>query len=199
MYPPPSIGCVGNTPGLARVDAQISNPNTRMSATPAPPLNFRPLADKDIELVRHWLCQEHIRPWYDAPEEWLREIRGREGEFFFIHHLIVCEKGRSIGFCQYYRCQESGEPEYRTFWRMKSHSIDYLIGERDYLGRGLGKALVSSLVHLVFSQTDAGVIVVQPERDNDASRATLIACGFERDVEHDLFVRWRRDVSWASL
>lgn len=161
-----------------------------MSAKPTHPLDFRPLVDDDIDLVRLWLRQDHIRPWYANPEEWLREMRARDGEFAFIHHLIACQEEEPIGFCQYYRCEASGEPEFRAYWPKHGYSIDYLIADT-YVGRGLGKALVNALADLVFERTCASVIVVQPERENAASRATLIASGFDHDVERDLFVRWR--------
>src|SRR5512133_2773793 len=62
----------GNTVGLAAVDEPRSPRNACMSPEPARPLEFRPLVDDDIDLVRLWLCQAHIRPWYPKPEEWLR-------------------------------------------------------------------------------------------------------------------------------
>ncbi|HMA92810.1 MAG TPA: GNAT family N-acetyltransferase [Polyangiaceae bacterium] len=163
-----------------------------MSPEPDRSLELRPLVDDDVDLVRLWLTQEHIRPWYAKPEEWLREMRERQGEFAFIHHLIACEGEEPIGFCQYYRCEASGEPEFRAYWSKNGYSIDYLLAA-SYLGRGLGKALVNALADVVFEKTSAWVIVVQPERDNVASRATLIASGFEHDADHDLFVRWRTD------
>lgn len=52
---------------------------------------------------------------------------------------------------------------------------------------------MNALAAVVLEKTSAWVIVVQPERDNVASRATLIAAGFDHDAEHDLFVRWRTD------
>lgn len=154
-------------------------------------LVLRPLVTGDIVAVENWLQLEHVRPWYSQPEDWLRELRARDGEFSFVRHLIACLEEKAIGFCQYYRCEDSGEVEYRHYWQYGTYSIDYLIGDPTCVGRGLGKSLVGKLVDMVFFQTNAEAIVAQPDPENVASRATLTANGFALDRERDVFVRWR--------
>lgn len=162
-------------------------------------LVLRPLVDADIALVEHWLGQKHVCRWYDKPEEWLHELRSRHDQFWFIHHLIACDQDRPFGFCQYYRCEDSEEPEYQAYWPQNAHSIDYLIGEPQYLGCGVGKGMVNSLACLVFELTSALVIVAHPDHDNAASRATLISSHFEHDIARDLYVRRRPHTGLAPF
>lgn len=68
-----------------------------------------------------------------------------------------------------------------------TYSIDYLIGETDYLGCGLGKSIVKHLVEEIRETTDAAKIIVQPEPGNQALRNTLLSAGFLYDKENDVF------------
>lgn len=68
-----------------------------------------------------------------------------------------------------------------------TYSIDYLIGETDYLGCSLGKSIVKHLVEEIRETTDAAKIIVQPEPGNQALRNTLLSAGFLYDKENDVF------------
>ena len=107
-------------------------------------LTLRPLFDNDIALMERWLYLAHVAKWYKHPEHWLKELHERRGEFSFLTHFIVEYEGAPIGFCQYYDCYFAQEHE---VWNDKCHtgekqgevfSIDYLIGEPDYLCKGYG-------------------------------------------------------------
>jgi RimJ/RimL family protein N-acetyltransferase len=153
---------------------------------------FREFCQKDIELFSTWLHKEYIRKWYSDPEDWLIEVRS--DEFSFIHHFIVEENGSPIGFCQYYDYAIPGEDWHGTFDITGAYSIDYLIGEEAYLGKGYGKRIVEHLVRKVFEDSDARKIIVQPDDDNSASRNTLLSVGFQLDEENNIFVITRDEV-----
>lgn len=70
-----------------------------------------------------------------------------------------------------------------------TYSIDYLIGETDYLGCGLGKSIVKHLVEEIRETTDAAKIIVQPEPGNKASRNTLLSAGFLYDKKMMCFLK----------
>jgi RimJ/RimL family protein N-acetyltransferase len=153
---------------------------------------LRPPEDSDIPLVAEWLNKPHIEKWYAPVEEWLAEIRGRQGEFSWLHHFVVMQGGTPIGFCQYYDCFDSvGFEDWngRAFHRRgEVYSIDYLIGEENYLGKGCGKALVRLLTELVFS-LGASEIVVDPDKENAKSNGVLKANGFVFDETVGYFTR----------
>lgn len=52
-------------------------------------LTLRPFYDNDMPLMERWLYRDHIKPWYDHPLDWLKELRERFGEFRFITHMIA--------------------------------------------------------------------------------------------------------------
>lgn len=146
-------------------------------------LELRLLNDSDIPLVRIWMNKEHVKRWYEIPhlgvtiDDWMTEIRERNGEFQWLTHLIVMWQGIPIGLCQYYKCLNSDE-DFGNLPRIGSYGIDYLIGEETYLGKGLGKNMITLLVNKIFSFPDALRITADIDKNNKASEKTLLSCGF---------------------
>ncbi len=155
----------------------------------SPRVTLRGLCDGDIPTFERWLQCEHVARWYKQPEEWLREVREREGEFRFVHHFIVEYGGRPVGFCQYYLYADSGETWHRDLDIRGAYSIDYLVGETNVLKKGLGAAAVLALLEKIRGIPDARLVIVQPEKENLASRATLTSTGFEYDKERGLYYK----------
>ena len=143
----------------------------------------RTLYDNDVSLMEKWLCAEHIAPWYEQPNDWLNEIRNRRDEFSFLSHMIVEIDGKSIGFCQYYDCFDARNIE---DWGIpilaagEVYSIDYLIGEPEYLQRGFGKEIIRQLVEIL-RNLGAKKVIVQPDSENKASCQSLVANGFIKE------------------
>lgn len=152
-------------------------------------LLLRPIEDSDIIKMERWLNKDRIRMWYDDPSDWLEEIRERNGAFSFLKHFIIVYQGKEIVFCQYYKCPD-GDSEWDGDG---SYSIDYLIGEDDFLHKGFGKAAVSLLIAKVFSHYDAIQIIVSPDEGNTASKRTLLSNGFIFNKEKGKYYLQRDD------
>lgn len=151
-------------------------------------IKLRPLTQDDLTIFKKWLYTPHVAKWYHEPQDWIMEVEQQDGEFNWIHHFIVEYDDKPIGFCQYYACDDSVE-EWEGYTALGgSYSIDYMIGEPDYLGKGLAKQIVFALIDMIKEHSDAKRIVVKPEEDNDASRGLLQACKFELDKEKDVYV-----------
>lgn len=151
-------------------------------------LTLRLLEDSDLPLVRRWLYLPHVAPWFENPLDWLFEIEHRNQEFSWLCHFIAEADEKPIGLCQYYPYENSGETWHGRVPVEGTYSIDYLIGETDYLGRGFGKRIVEQLIRCIWERKDAKRIIVQPEKENQASRRTLLSCGFRFDEESKLFI-----------
>jgi RimJ/RimL family protein N-acetyltransferase len=117
-------------------------------------ISLRQFFDLDISLFTEWLNKPYIQKWYAPIDEWITEIRERHGTFSWISHFIVMCGDVPIGFCQYYDCFDSQNFEEwngRKFEnRGEDYSIDYLIGNENYLGKGYGKELVRLLMDIGF-------------------------------------------------
>ena len=149
---------------------------------------LREFCDEDISRFKKWLCLPHVAAWYHDPLDWIEEVEKRDGEFLFLHHFIVETDSKPIGFCQFYEYCCSGEDWHGDTEVDGTYSIDYLIGDTDYLSKGFGKTIVKALVEKIKMQDNAKRIIVQPERENKASCNTLLSCGFCFDRVNKVFI-----------
>jgi len=151
-------------------------------------LALTPVKDSDISLLEKWLHKDYILKWYHDADEWLEEVRERNGAFSFLNHYIVSEEGVPFGFCQYYDCFDAQEEWYSVNASGKFFSIDYLIGEESYLRKGYGKEIVRILTQKIIEEKNPEAIVVQPEQENAASCKALLANGYVYDTDKEYFV-----------
>ena len=158
-------------------------------------LTLRLLDDEDMPSVTCWLHKEHVKRRYEIPElgitihDWLCEISARKEAFHWITYNIVLFQDKPIGLCLFYRCADSDE-DYGTLPIAGSYGIDYLIGEEAYLGKGLGKALITLLVDRIFAIPDAQRVTADIANDNAASRQALLSCGFVLvDADHNRYMK----------
>ena len=152
-------------------------------------IQLRIFQDQDLKLLKEWLKQDYILTWYSEPEDWIKEVEERHGTFHWINHFIVDSGEESIGFCQYYPFHNSGETWNGNISKEGTYSIDYLIGKREYLGKGLGCQIVCLLTEKIFEREDAKRVIVQPEPENDASCNTLLSAGYEYEEENKLYLK----------
>jgi len=152
-------------------------------------IRLRKFEDNDIELFETWLYQEHVKKWYTQPEEWLNEVIKRETDFLFVKHFIVELEGKAIGFCQFYDYAFVNEIWHGTMKVENAFSIDYMIGESDYLGKGYGTQIILKLEEEIQTHTKAENIIVQPDLNNEKSRNTLSSAGFLYDSINDVFYK----------
>ena len=151
-------------------------------------LTLKPIGDKDISLMEVWLNKDYIKKWYNDPTEWLEEIKKRDREFNFIHHFIVMNNDKPIGFCQYYDCFYAKEDWYNVNFVNQSFSIDYLIGNEDYLKKGYGKAIIKLLTETIKQKENGNQIIVQPEKENVASNKALLSAGYVYDEKYQYYI-----------
>lgn len=151
-------------------------------------LVLRKFYDEDFELFQQWIGQDYVAKWYEHPEAWYDELKNRESEFWFIHHMIATYQGKEIGFCQYYEYQYGGEDWHNGIEMEGTYSIDYMIGEPEFLGRGFGREIIKALTELIFTLPEAIRIIVKPEDENLASVNALLSAGYEYDPNNDLYM-----------
>ncbi len=152
-------------------------------------IKLRLFSDEDTYLMERWLQKEHVKKWYEDPDDWLIEIKGRQAEFKFIKHFIALHNDAPIGFCQYYKCADANEDWYGNIPISGTYSIDYLIGEEMTLGKGFGKRIIALLIKEIFALADSERIIVQPDDDNKASCNSLLSNGFIFNNENGLYLK----------
>ena len=150
---------------------------------------LREMTIDDLALFKKWLYLPHVATWYHEPLDWIEEVEKQNDEYCWLHHFIVEDNGKPIGFCQYYACQDSGE-SWGGYTKLGgTYSVDYLIGNENYLKKGFGRQILQALIDKVKSHSDAKRIVVEPEPENMASCGLLVACGFDFDQNSGIYIK----------
>jgi aminoglycoside 6'-N-acetyltransferase len=141
----------------------------------------------DLPALLRWLGQPHVREWWrDEPSdlaavevEYGACIRGDDPAELF----VIETDGRPIGMIQRYLFDD--EPEWISALESitdvtDAAGIDYLIGELDAVGNGLGTAAIVAFAELVFAWRPVRSIVVNVDQANLASWRALETAGFTR-------------------
>ena len=152
-------------------------------------ISLRPMQRSDLSLFAEWLSLPHVAAWYHEPEDWVAEIEQQDGAFAFVHHFIAQSDGIAVGFGQYYPYWMSGEDWQGDIPLSGTYSIDYMIGDVTFLGKGVGKQIILALLEQIKNEPDAVRVIVQPEPENHASCGGLLACGFRFDEGNRVYVR----------
>lgn len=160
---------------------------------------LKPLLDEDIPLFDKWLNKEYIYKWLcpngeEGKEAWLDEVGNRNGKYNFLKHFIVYYNGTKIGFCMYTDCfllkdvEEEGH-DFETLYadvveKGCTYEIGYLIGEEEYLNRGIGKIIIQRLEEKII-EFGGKEIAADPSEENIISIKALLSNGFKKKSDGD--------------
>lgn len=146
------------------------------------------MREDDLALVATWLAEDHVQRWWRDPsapqqveEKYLPRLRGVEPTEMF----VILHADEPIGFIQRYLMRDhpdwerSLSPSGQVF--EEAAGIDYAIGRRDLVGRGIGSAVVAAFSDALLEDLDDVTdIVVTPQAANVASCRVLEKAGYER-------------------
>ena len=156
-------------------------------------LAFRRLCIADLPALHRWMNAPHAKRWFgkhavtleEVAREYTKYIDGSEPIFSF----VVSYDGRDIGLLQWVRF---GDHE----WLMRAYGVDdpeatncdVLIGDPDYVHRGLGPAMIRRFLdEIVFADPRATCCIIDPEPDNHVAIRAYEKAGFRflREVADD--------------
>ncbi|WP_153504772.1 GNAT family N-acetyltransferase [Cumulibacter manganitolerans] len=150
-------------------------------------VGLRPLTLDDLPMVERWMRDPRVAEWWsDDPAGELADIEQEVREDGATVYRIFEVDAKPIGLIFRYRIDDYTD-YVETFAAANvdlppgSWSMDYLIGETDAVGRGLGTAMIRAACDEVWS-TDAGAsrILVPVHADNTRSWRALQRAGFTR-------------------
>ena len=133
-------------------------------------LALRPLGRADLPQLGRWLETPHVKRWWREPgdPEAVETAYGPAIDGSDPTELLVAElDGRPIGMIQRYRIGDN--PDYRHALEpagvpSAAAGLDYLIGEVEFTGRGIGPVLIaeaSAGAWEAYPEITAIVVVVQ--------------------------------------
>jgi len=150
-------------------------------------LTLRQLGREDLPLLSRWLSTPHVQLWWREPGDadaidaaYRPAIDGADPT-----ELLVAElDGRPIGMLQRYRLAEN--PEYQRALGpagvpSSAAGLDYLIGDPDLIGRGLGPMMIAAGSAGAWSAyPEITAIVVAVQVGNRRSWRALEKAGYRR-------------------
>ncbi len=151
------------------------------------PFDFRPLSRADFPLLAQWFGAAHVEPWWQEP--WgLDDLEDRYGPGVDgtdpTEARIVTFGGRPIGLVIRYRIADNDD------WRttlaptgalLDGFGIDYLTGDPDCIGKGVGTRMMTSFIANGWaSYPDCPACVVGVHEHSRRSWRALERAGFAR-------------------
>ncbi|OHV35330.1 MULTISPECIES: GNAT family N-acetyltransferase [Pseudofrankia] len=151
-------------------------------------ITWRRLDESDFALLRGWLERPHVARWWNhettaaaVQRDFGPAARGEEPSEDFLALLDE----RPIGLMQ--RCRIADYPEDHDQLApivdvpAGAIGIDYLIGEPDQIGRGLGPDMITSMILRIWSDfPEATCVMVSVVAANRASWRALEKAGLRR-------------------
>lgn len=162
--------------------------------TAPPTVTFRRLARSDFALLGGWLAEPLVARWWNhdprpaaIERDFGPSIDGQDPTEIAIAIL----QGTPFGLIQRYRIDDN--PEYRAELTAvcevppEAISVDYLIGEAEFRGRGIGARMIAAFVEATWSRYPAARDVIVPVSiSNRSSWRALERAGFHRVARGEL-------------
>lgn len=148
---------------------------------------FRPLTDDDLALVVQWRRQPHVLQWFDHPVADIDAARQRFGRRIAgddpVRMWVAELDGRPIGYLQDFAVEAFPDLAVRA-QDPAAVAFDYLIGEPDLVGRGIGTAMIDAFCRQVLVPRHPGAprFLASPDVRNHRSIRALEKCGFTQGL-----------------
>ncbi len=139
-------------------------------------MKIREFTLEDLNVMRVWLGQDYIQKFLGDPQDWIKEIYENISADWVKYFVVECET--PIGFLQYYETDKAPKGEWSDE-PIGTVGIDYLIGDKEYLGKGFGSKIVRLLVEFIKSKNEYDYIIADPIVENVSSIKVLENNGFK--------------------
>jgi aminoglycoside 6'-N-acetyltransferase len=155
---------------------------------------FRTVVAADLPMLRSWLAQPHVAPWWQADDaDLLAVARGDDPTEGYVIEL----DGRGVGYIQLYAAVDSlpsgvgdNSPLFERCPRAATAGLDLFLGDRSALGHGpaILRAFLADIVFPRFAYA-----VLDPSRANARAIRAFEKAGFAQselagDAEHAILV-----------
>ena len=157
-------------------------------------ITFERATREHFALLGRWLAEPHVARWWHhdpSPAAVEADFGDTVDGLDPSEDYVVLLDGVPVGFMQFSRFHDFPEyvDEMAPVYPVADDvaSIDYLIGDPQRIGQGLGRAIITSFVqHVWHHHPDVAAIVVPVNSANVASWRALLSAGFRLVAQGEL-------------
>lgn len=145
--------------------------------------SFRDLKLEDCYLFHKWIKTNCFvkKWWYSNKQPQISTLKKKiQTKLDRINGInkIVLLNGVEIGFIQSYDVDGNGNWTKQVKLYENTASIDFFIGDIDYIHKGYGKLMINEFIE-TFIKDKYDYVMISPDQENIVSRKTCEKCGFE--------------------
>ena len=142
-------------------------------------IRLQPLTVDDLDLLLQWFNQPHVKQWWYLSEKEIdKEYRLNRLEKQDVFGFIVYFRDKPIAFTQYYYANSADEGWWEKETDPGTVGIDQFIADENYLGRGLGTAILKQLIYIIFANPVHKKIILDVHADNHRAIRCYEKVGF---------------------
>jgi aminoglycoside 6'-N-acetyltransferase len=140
-----------------------------------------------------WLQSPHVKKWWDrdltytpqlVKEKYGSYVKGYKqvgGATKRISAYIICTNGRPVGYIQIYKLSDFPGHKIPNNWPENLGGFDVFIGEKEYIGKGIGSEVVTKFLKLYGGEYSC--IFADPDLGNIAAIKAYEKAGFKKVSE----------------
>ncbi|MBQ8425114.1 MAG: GNAT family N-acetyltransferase [Clostridia bacterium] len=147
-------------------------------------ISFRKTEVNDAYLIRNWIkTNRDVKHWYYMDkiprlDTIKNKIANRLNDKKFNMVIVMCDD-TEIGYIQSYPVEGNGAWINKVKIYDNMVSIDYFIGDVNYIHKGLGVKMILAYINKYLKNNIYDYALITPDPENIASNRCAIKCGFE--------------------
>jgi len=161
-------------------------------------INFEKSTPLHKDTIFNWLAEPHVQEFWDNSQEHkdniLDFIHGRKQRYFYgtTQYWIASIDGQPYGFILSDILQEDQDMSdiHKNHLSKSGHTIaiDFCIGSKNHLGKGLATLTLDTFVNFYQKSVDpqADTFFIDPEENNPRAKHVYSKAGFEQVGEFDV-------------
>lgn len=151
---------------------------------------FKLLTQADFPLLLKWLESPHVKMWWDSDVHWTSELiqekyqtyvngyKIEQGERKKIEAYIVYADDTPIGYIQLYNAYDFVRAVPLVGLPASLAAFDMFIGEKEYLGKGIGSHILATFIEQ-FCTNKYAYVFADPAIENKQAIRAYEKVGFE--------------------
>ena len=154
-------------------------------------ISFEKASPSHIDIIFHWLAEPHMMEFWDNTQahkdDILNFIHGQKQHYFegTTHYWIGLNDNIPYAFVlsDILKSEQDLPDIYREYLSLSGHtiSLDFGIGNKDFLGKGLGAKTLCAFMDFYQNHIDplADTFCIDPDKNNPRAKHVYKKAGFE--------------------